>query len=257
MDGAEGTILVFETPEQVALAAAEKFAAYTQSAIAGHGKFSVALAGGTTPRRVYELLASHPFKNILEWSRVHLFFGDERCVPPDHPDSNYGMVNSALITKIPITSEKVHRMQGEGNPEDNAAAYEDDLRTYFGAVAWPRFDLVLLGLGQDGHTASLFPGSDAVNEQLRWVVATRMEQLNQDRITLTMPVLNQAAHVMFLVTGQAKASPLFQVVSSRRDTDRETDLRPAQLIHPADGTLEWLVDKQATARLAEANHLGA
>jgi len=238
-EGTVGKVLVFDTPEQVALAAAEKFVAYAQEAIADHGAFTVSLAGGNTPRRVYELLASDPFKNLINWSSVHLFFGDERCVPPHHQDSNYGMVYKALISKIEIPASNVHRIAGEGNPEENAAAYERELRTFFGDVSWPRFDLVLLGMGEDGHTASLFPGSDAVKEKARWVVATRMEQLKQDRITLTIPVLNHAAQVVFLVTGKGKARRFSAVIHG---PPRPEPL-PAQLIRPLDGSLEWLVDK--------------
>jgi 6-phosphogluconolactonase len=238
-------VLVYDTPEQVALAAAERFVAYAQEAIVDRSVFSVALAGGNTPTRVYELLASIPFKNLIEWSRVHLFFGDERCVPPQHPDSNYGMVYTTLISKIEIPSANVHRIIGEGNPDEDAAAYEIELRAFFGNVSWPRFDLVLLGMGDDGHTASLFPGTDAVKEEVKWVVATRMEQLKQDRITLTVPVLNHAAHVVFLVTGQGKAKRLSEVLRHRPNADR----LPAQLIQPVDGTLEWLIDKAGASLL--------
>jgi 6-phosphogluconolactonase len=244
-EGTVGSVLVFDTPEKVALAAAERFVAYAQEAIADHGVFSVALAGGNTPSRVYELLASDPFKNLIEWSNVHLFFGDERCVPPHHPDSNYGMVYTALVSRIEIPSPNVHRIVGEGNPEENAAGYEKGLGTFFGELSWPRFDLVLLGMGEDGHTASLFPGSDAVKEESKWVVATRMEQLKQDRITLTAPVFNHAAHVMFLVTGKGKAKRLAEAFRHRPAADR----LPAQLIRPVDGTLEWLVDKAVAAFL--------
>lgn len=238
-----GNVLVFDTPEQVALAAAEKFVAYAKEAVDRHHVFTVSLAGGNTPRRVYELLASDPFKNLINWSRVHLFFGDERCVPPQHPDSNYGMVHAALISKIDIPSSNVHQIIGEGNPEDNAAAYERELRTFFGEVSWPRFDLVLLGMGEDGHTASLFPGSDAVEEESKWVVAIRMEQLKQDRITLTVPVLNHAAHVVFLVTGKGKARRFSEAVHG----PRRPEPLPAQLIRPLDGSLEWLVDKSVAS----------
>jgi len=243
-----GNVLVFDSPEEVALAAAERFVAYAQEAV-DRGVFSVALAGGNTPRRVYELLASDPVKNLIEWSGVHLFFGDERCVPSHHPDSNYAMVYTTLISKIEIPSPNVHRIVGEGNPVENAAAYEKELRTFFGEVSWPRFDLVLLGMGEDGHTASLFPGSDAVKEESKWVVATRMEQLKQDRITLTAPVFNHAAHVIFLVTGKAKAKRFSEVVNGPRDTwSVNNGPLPAQLIQPSDGSLEWLGDKAAASK---------
>src|SRR6185437_10108514 len=198
----QSNIFVFETPEQLALAAAERFVVCTAELRGATEKISVALAGGNTPRRVYELLATEPFKQQVEWSKVHLFFGDERCVPPDHRDSNYAMVNEALISNVPIPANNVHRIIGEGNANENALAYEAELRTYFAGLAWPRFDLVLLGMGEDGHTASLFPNSAALKEMSRWVVPTRNEQLGQDRITLTLPVFNHARRLMFLVTGQ-------------------------------------------------------
>ena len=240
-----GEVLVFDTSEEVARAAAEKVVAYAREAIVDHGVFSVALAGGNTPRRVYELLASDPFKGLIEWPKVHLFFGDERCVPPHHQDSNYGMVYTALISKIEIPGVNVHRMVGEGNPEENAAAYERELRSFFGERSWPRFDLILLGMGEDGHTASLFPGSEALKEEAKWVVATRMRKLEQDRMTLTAPVLNHAAHVVFLVTGQGKAKRLSEVLGHQL----KGEPLPSQLIHPIDGNLEWLVDKSAASLL--------
>jgi 6-phosphogluconolactonase len=243
--GTHSKILIFDTPEQVALAAAEKFVAYVHDAIADHGTFSVALAGGNTPRRVYELLASTPFKSRIEWPRVHLFFGDERSVPPDHPDSNYAMVQAALLSRIDIPEENVHRIAGEGKPVESAAAYEKELREFFGDSSWPRFDLVLLGMGEDGHTASLFPGSDAVGEESKWVVATRSEQLKQDRITLTVPVFNYSAHVVFLVTGKGKAKRFSEAVHGVTSSQP----LPSQLIQPAYGTLEWLVDKEAASLL--------
>jgi 6-phosphogluconolactonase len=239
-------VLVFDTPEDVALAAAERFVAYAQQAVAHHGGFSVALAGGNTPRRVYELLASDDFSNRIEWSKVNLFFGDERCVPPNHPESNYGMVYTSLIASVDIPPGNVHRIVGESDPEKNAAAYEKELRGFFNKLSWPRFDLVLLGMGEDGHTASLFPRSDAVKEESRWVVATRMEQTKQDRITLTAPVFNHAAHVVFLVTGGAKAKRLSEVVQGAPDPER----LPAQLVIPLDGSLEWLVDRAAASLVA-------
>lgn len=253
-------ILIFDTPEKVALAAAERFVANARAAIAEHGLFSVALAGGNTPRRVYELLASDPYKNRIEWSRVHLFFGDERGVPPDHADSNYGMVYKALMSAIEVPPSNVHRIAGERNPEVAAAEYEQALRAFYGQVDWPRFDLALLGMGEDGHTASLFPGSDAVREESKWAVATRIENLqiektrmvnpSRERITLTVPVFNHAAHVLFLVTGKGKAERLAEVVSASNDAQIVgNDPLPTQLIHPLNGLLEWLIDRPAASKM--------
>ena len=252
----QSKILIFDTTDQVALAAAEKFVAVAQQAIVDRGVFSVALAGGNTPRRVYELLASDSFKNLVEWSRVHLFFGDERCVPANHPDSNYGMVYMALISKIEIPSPNVHRIIGEGKPKENALAYEKELKTFFGEVAWPRLNLVLLGMGEDGHTASIFPGSDVVKESSNWVVSTKTER-KQDRITLTIPVFNHAAQVVFVATGKAKAKRFADVVlrPGNIDTSSTTPF-PASLIQPRNGSLEWLVDKEIASELERMNNLG-
>jgi len=238
-------ILVFDTSEQLAAAAAEQFVECDSEFHGKPNRFSVALAGGNTPRRVYELLATERFKNRVEWSQVHIFFGDERCVPPEHPDSNYAMAYEALISKVPIPVKHVHRIIGEGNANENARAYENQLRSFFAGLSWPRFDLVLLGMGEDGHTASLFPNSAALKEMSRWVVPSKNEQSGQHRITLTVPVFNHAKHIMFLVTGKKKAQRLKEVL--RRQPGSEQ--LPVQAITPIDGTLEWLVDAEAASLL--------
>ncbi|MGH9872678.1 MAG: 6-phosphogluconolactonase [Pyrinomonadaceae bacterium] len=241
----QSNISVFDTSEQLAVAAAERF---VECAYEFHGtldRFSVALAGGNTPRRVYELLARDRFKNRIEWSQVYLFFGDERCVPPDHPDSNYAVAYRALISTVPIPAINVHRIVGDGNANENARAYENQLRSFFAGLSWPRFDLVLLGMGEDGHTASLFPNSAALKETSHWVVPTKNEQSGQDRITLTAPVFNHARHIMFLVTGKKKAQRLKEVLRPQPGSEQ----LPVQAITPIDGTLDWLVDAEAASLL--------
>ena len=238
-------VVVFDTLEQLALGAAERFVEGAHELNSGLGRFAVALAGGNTPKRVYELLATERFKSRVDWSRVHLFFGDERAVPADHPDSNYAMAHEALISKVPIPAKNVFRIIGEGNAHENARLYENQLKTFFAGVTSPRFGLVFLGMGEDGHTASLFPGSDALNEESRWVVASKMERTKQDRITLTLPVFNHAARVMFLVTGEKKAKTLVEVLHPQPGSE----LLPAQAIQPVDGKLEWLVDRAAASLL--------
>jgi len=238
-------VFVFETPEQLALAAVERLVDYSNELRDTTEGFSVALAGGNTPRRVYELLATERFKNRVEWSQVHLFFGDERCVPPEHPDSNYAMAYEALISKVPIPAKNVHRMIGESNPNEGALEYENELRTFFAGLTWPRFDLVLLGMGEDGHTASLFPDSAALKEMSRWVVATRNEQSRQERITLTVPVFNHARRTMVLVTGKKKAQRLKEVLRRQPGSGQ----LPVQAITPINGMLEWLVDADAASLL--------
>jgi 6-phosphogluconolactonase len=239
-------VFVFDSPELVAEGAAERFIDFARESITQRGRFSVALAGGNTPRRVYELLASERFKGRVEWPKVHLFFGDERCVPPDQPDSNYRMANEALITHVPIPPANVHRMAGEGEPSVSAALYETQLRQYFGNVTWPAFDLVFLGLGKDGHTASLFPKTKALTEEDRWVAANWVESLGAHRLTLTVPVLNHARRIIFLVTGSDKAKTLKEVLMSPRDPLR----LPAQFIDPSEGTCHWLVDSEAARLLS-------
>ncbi|MDQ2937991.1 MAG: 6-phosphogluconolactonase [Acidobacteriota bacterium] len=240
-----GNILVFDTSEQVAIAAAQRFVEYAQEAVSDHGFFSVTLAGGNTPRRVYEILGTEDFKSHISWRDVHLFFGDERCVPPDDPDSNYRMVYESMISKIPIPSSRVHRIIGEGDADANAQSYERELKSFFAGLSWPRFDLVLLGMGDDGHTASLFPGDEALNDATGWVTKTRIERLKQDRITLTVPVFNHAAHAMFLVTGEGKAKRLVEVLRGPFDPKR----LPAQAIQLVSGSLQWLIDKAAASLL--------
>jgi 6-phosphogluconolactonase len=229
-------------------AAAQEFKSLAESAVAAHGRFAVALSGGNTPRNVYSLLAQE-YQAALPWNRIHIFFGDERSVPPDHPDSNYRMANEALLSKIPIPAENVHRIRTELEPEAAADDYDQTLRGFFhlGSGAWPRFDLVLLGLGEDGHTASLFPGSSALGESSRLVAATWVEKMKTFRITLTYPVLNHAAAVDFLISGAGKAQILSQVLSPSANA-----LYPAQRIRPEGGRLLWLIDQDAARFLPPA-----
>jgi 6-phosphogluconolactonase len=238
-------LLVFDTPEQVAQAAAERFVDYANGSIRDHGSFAVALAGGSTPRRTYELLSGDEFKSGVDWLRVHLFFGDERMVPQDSLESNYRMVNDALISRVAIPPQNVHRIRGEITPAESADSYEAELKSFFATVDWPGFDLVLLGMGDDGHTASLFPGSDALKEEKRWVVETRHPQTGQNRITITLPVINHAARVTFMITGKEKAATLARVLRS----DSAAEQLPAQKIKPVNGILEWLVDRAAASTL--------
>jgi 6-phosphogluconolactonase len=238
-------VSVFDTPDQVAQAAAERFVNHSVASIRERGSFAVALAGGSTPRRAYELMGENEFKSRVDWSRVYLFFGDERMVPPSSPESNYHMVNEALLTRITIPTANVHRIIGETTPAASAVSYEAELRSFFGAVEWPRFDLVLLGMGADGHTASLFPGSAALKEETKWVVTTRQPQTGQDRISLTLPVLNHATRVTFIVTGKEKAATLERVLRGGAANEE----LPAQRIRPVNGVLEWLVDRPAAAAL--------
>ena len=238
-------VTVLDGAEEVARAAAERFVELAQSAVDERGRFAVALSGGSTPRRAYELLAGEDYRGRVDWPRVHLFFGDERMVPPDDSESNYRMASEALLSHVAIPPENVHRINGLGDALANARLYEDELRAFFNDDPWPRFDLVLLGMGDDGHTASLFPGTVALDEQATWAAANWVEKLRAYRVSLTAPAINRAAHVIFLVTGANKAEALGEVLGGEPDPRR----LPSQLIKPLDGSLEWLVDKAAAAHL--------
>jgi len=255
-------IKVYPDPTSLAWAAAEHFVAQATEAVAARGLFTVALSGGSTPRSTYALLASadnadrsgrqHPreFALRVDWPRVHVFWGDERCVPPDHTDSNYCMGREVLLDHVPIPRRNVHRIRGEMEPEQAANEYERTLQSFFDARPGepsPQFDLILLGMGGDGHTASLFPGTASVHEEARWVVAHYVDKLSAWRVTLTPVVVNAAAHVTFLVAGAGKAERLHQVLAGRY----QPDVLPAQIVRPTDGQLLWLVDAAAAARLQQ------
>ena len=232
--------------EAVASTAAEAIVAAARCAIQERGRFTMALSGGSTPRRLYQLLADAdgPYAAALRWDRIHLFFGDERHVPPEDPDSNYRMVSETLLSRITVAS--VHRMRGE-LPEAAAAAesYEGDLARFFeidaAADPPPRIDVVLLGLGADGHTASLFPGSPALDERRRWVVAPFVERLGASRITLTLPVLNRAREVLFLVSGLAKAHALARALAPGGSAPPP----PAARVQPDLEAPIWIADRDA------------
>jgi len=236
-------VRVFASPEELAHAAAEKFIKCARTAENPH-RFSALLSGGKTPARIYELLASGGYKERINWEATHFFFGDERVVPWNHPDSNYGMVYRTLFSRLAIPVQNIHRIIGEGNPKKRTKTYEDELKHFFPGKQWPRFDLIFLGMGEDGHTASLFPGSRALKVATHWVSFTRKPKTPELRITVTLPVLNHGHHVVFLVTGKEKAQRLNEVLRSE-DLPRY----PAQLVKPVDGKLEWFVDADAASLL--------
>jgi len=246
------SIEVLATAVDLFHAAAEEFVRVARTAIGAQGRFTVALSGGSTPKALYSLLAAN-YTDFV-WNRVFLFFGDERHVPPTDPDSNYRMVNEALLTKIAIPSENVFRVPAENPAAAAASDYESRLRRFFelrpeirpgdrpGEI--PRFDLILLGMGPDGHTASLFPDSPALDEQSRLVVANWVAKFNTYRITFTFPVLNRAAEVMFMASGADKADMLRQVLEGT-----STPPLPSQRVQPSDGKLLWMLDEAAAAQL--------
>jgi 6-phosphogluconolactonase len=237
---------IFETSADLFRGAAEEFCSQAATAAADRGKFCVALSGGSTPKSLYTLLASGAFPH-LPWDKTYFFFGDERHVPPEHPDSNYRMANEAMLSKAPVPAANVFRIPAEMKDADAAAsAYEQTLRNSFklGPAQFPRFDLILLGLGPDGHTASLFPGSSALNERKRLVVANWVEKFKTHRITFTFPVLNSTACVMFLASGADKAGILREVLENP-----QADL-PSQRVRPTNGRLVWMLDRAAAAELS-------
>jgi 6-phosphogluconolactonase len=234
--------------EELIRIAAQKIVRVAQEAIDDRGQMAFALAGGSTPKKLYTLLASKAFRSQIPWDTIHFFWGDERHVPPDHQDSNYLMARETLLAHVPVPEDHVHPIPSElQNAEEAADHYERELREYFQLPQGgkPRFDLILLGMGPDGHTASLFPGTSAVHETTRLVTAPWVEKFANFRITLTPAVLNEAAHVMFLVSGHDKAETLRSVLEG----PYQPDLFPSQVINPAQGQLLWLVDKEAAGCL--------
>jgi 6-phosphogluconolactonase len=230
--------------EALSEAAAGLFARLAAAAVNTRGRFSVALSGGATPRRTYELLAQPPFREQVLWERTHVFWGDERCVAPDDPRSNARLAREALLDRVPVPPAQVHPLACLASPETAALNYAAVLREFFGEGP-PSFDLILLGLGENGHTASLFPGDAALNERERWTAPVYVADQDLHRVTLTAPLLNQAAVVAFLVAGAAKAGVLREVLQKPRDPRR----LPAQLINPTKGELYWLLDREAAAQL--------
>lgn len=228
--------------------AAETMAVRAAESIRERGRFVVALSGGSTPLSLFELLASPPFASKIDWRHVHICWGDERSVPPDDARSNYRMACDALLDHVPIPEAHIHRMRGEDVPERAAAAYEAELRALFdGSEAYdefPSLDLILLGLGTDGHTASLFPSGSALREQSRWVVADYVESVSMWRITLTLPLINASRYVLFLVAGAEKADVVQRILAAPGFAPS----LPAALVVPARGLLRWILDGAAAEK---------
>ncbi len=244
-------IRTYADARALAEAAATHVVECARKAIADRGRFALALSGGSTPRLLYERLASRDFADRIDWPQVHVFWGDERAVPPDHADSNYRMARETLLAQVPIPQKNIHPINGEAAPTTAAAEYEALLRQFFMTGRKPpdapgraRFDLVLLGMGEDGHTASLFPGAPVITEGRQWVAAYRVEKLDAWRITLTPAVLNAALEVVFLVSGAEKARRLQQVLYG----PYQPRVLPAQIVRPERGRVLWMVDDAATGR---------
>ena len=245
------TYQVWSSGKEVSMASARLFASHAEQAIATRGIARIAISGGSTPKGMFDLLAdpAQPFAQTIPWDKVQLFWVDERCVPPDNAESNYRMTNESLLSKVGIPAANVFRMEGELDPEEAASRYESALRNSMkleGAES-PRFDLIFLGMGDDGHTASLFPNTEALNEMGRLVVANHVPQKDTWRISLTWPVINQAAEVAFEIVGAGKAGILAEVLTGPHDPER----LPSQLIRPANGKLLFLLDDAAATKLPQ------
>jgi 6-phosphogluconolactonase len=238
------------TPQELFHAAAEEVLAVAQNAIAERGRFTIALSGGSTPKNLYTLIAANA-STSLPWNQIFFFWGDERHVPLDDPDSNYRMAKETLLSKVPVPAANIFPIPAE-NPDAKAAAaaYEQTVRKFFGGAAGevPRFDLILLGMGPDGHTASLFPETEALQENSRLVVPNWVEKFKTSRITLTLPVLNAARNVLFLVSGADKATVLREVLEGSGPGEKF----PSKLVRPSQGKLIWLVDRAAASQLTTA-----
>lgn len=243
------SLKVFPDHQRFVTGAADLIVDLGARAIAERGRFFLALSGGGTPKPVYARLAGTNYSDRLDWRKVHILFGDERCVPPDDPRSNYRMVREAWLDRAPIPAQNIHRIRGEDDPAGEAPRYERELARLVGSDRPPALDLILLGMGDDGHTASLFPATAALRETVRWVVAQVVEGMSAWRVTFTAPLINAARCVAFLVEGAGKAEMLRNVLEGPYQPDEW----PAQLIQPVSGELHWLADATAAARLAKTD----
>lgn len=241
-------VQVSENYEALCRIGAEHFVQTVLAAVTQHGVASVALSGGNTPRGLYALLATEPYSKRVPWDKVHVFWGDERCVPPDSAESNYRMAHEALLSHVPIPPQNLMRMQGEAADRVQAARdYEAQIRAFFKQPSGtPAFDLIHLGMGDDGHTASLFPHTAGLAEAQALVVSNHVDKLNADRLTFTYPLLNAAANVVFLVSGEGKTAVLKTVLEGPYDPAEH----PSEGVQPTTGILTWLLDKAAAARLS-------
>jgi 6-phosphogluconolactonase len=248
---ASRSVKLFATATDIACRAAHDVVRIANQAAAARGIFTIALAGGSTPKALYALLAEHPsLRNSLPWDKMQVFFGDERHVGPGHADSNFQMASDTMLSKAPLRPEQIHRIKGEYPDTTRAASeYEEEIRREFSLPPgeFPRFDLILLGMGNEGHTLSLFPGTKALRETQRIVTRNWVGKLYTERVTLTAPAANNAANIIFMIAGADKACALKAVLEG----PHEPDQLPAQMVQPVNGTLSWLVDQAAGAMLSK------
>ncbi|NJN55475.1 MAG: 6-phosphogluconolactonase [Anaerolineae bacterium] len=240
-------VMIFTDRAGFVQGAADFVVEMMEKAVAENGRFTLALAGGGTPRPIYALLGTAVYANRIPWDKVHIFFGDERCVPPDDARSNFRMAQEALFDLVPLPASNIYRIHGEENPAQAALAYEQAIQRFFRSATPPPFDLICLGMGENGHTASLFPGTAVLRENKRWVVPQYVETMSSWRVTFTRPLINAAQNVAFLVEGSGKAEMVWRVLKG----PYEPDVLPAQFIQPQDGRLYWLLDAAAGAKIQQ------
>jgi len=238
-------IEVLSDLEALSHRAARIFVANSKSSIATKKRFAVAISGGSTPRRLYTLLGSEAYRHQVDWQHVHFFWADERCVPKEDGASNFKTAFDALFSKVALPDKNIHRIKGEEVPDKSARDYEEEIKRFFGGSERPGFDLIILGMGEDGHTASLFPGSKSLEETVRLAIPVYLGEPKRDRITLTLPVLNNADQILFLVAGISKAAALSEILG---DGKKKRGF-PSGLICPAHGNITWLIDQEAAGKL--------
>ncbi len=240
------TVAIYPDADTLSHEAARYVVRVANESIVTHGRFTFALAGGSTPKKLYGLLASEPYRDQINWALVEIFWSDERCVPPDSEDSNYHLAEEVLLSKVPIPANQIHRMPADTADQDAAAlAYTEEIQRVFGTNGIPRFDLLQLGMGPEGHTASLFPHQAALKELRRLVMPVSVPKPPPQRLTFTPPLLNAAVHVLFLVTGQDKADAVQAILEGENNPDEY----PAQLIWPPEGEVTWMLDTAAASKL--------
>ncbi len=239
-------IAIYPDIDTLSQQAAQYVVRIASESIADRGRFTIALSGGTTPRKLYGLLGSEPYSSQIDWKLVHIFWGDERCVPLDNPDSNYSMAQEVLLSKIPIPALQVHRMPADQPDRDAASyAYTIEIQRTFGINGIPGFDLIQLGMGPEGHTASLFPHQASLHEKQRLVIPVSVPKPPPDRLTFTPPLLNAARNILFLVTGSDKADALQAVLEG----EYQPEEYPAQIVRPPNGEVVWMLDRAVAAKI--------
>ena len=245
------SVAIYSDIDTLSQEAARYVVRVASESITTHGRFTLALAGGSTPKKLYGLLASEPYRDQIDWALTEIFWSDERCVPSDSEDSNYHLAQEVLLSKVPISATQIHRMPADADNRDQASlAYIQEIQRVFGTNSIPSFDLIQLGMGPEGHTASLFPHQASLHEQTRLIMPVTVPKPPPPRLTFTPPLLNAATHVLFLVTGQDKADALQAVLEGEYNPDEY----PAQIIRPTQGEVTWMLDPAAASKL-RAQHV--